>query len=120
MNIEILSVNNVNIIELKSEKEEFKTTQDFLDIVGTCMFNDAYKVIIHEDNITPNFFDLSTKLAGEVLQKFTIYNIELAIIGDFSKYNSQSLKDFIYESNKHKKVNFLSSLDEAKLILSKM
>ncbi|WP_348647066.1 DUF4180 domain-containing protein [Arenibacter sp. F26102] len=37
----------------------------------------------------------------------------LFIIGDFSTYESKSLKDFIYESNKVTHVNFASNFSEA-------
>ena len=39
-------------------------------------------MIIHEKNITPEFFDLKNRMAGEILQKFSNYRIRLAIVGD--------------------------------------
>lgn len=57
-------------------------------------------------------------MAGEILQKFSTYQVRLAIIGDFSKYTSKSLTDFIYESNKGKHINFVNSTTEALKILS--
>jgi hypothetical protein len=71
------------------------------------------KVILHEKNINPEFFNLSSGLAGEVLQKFTNYRVMLAIVGDFDKYESESLKAFIYESNKGNHINFLSEISDA-------
>ncbi|MCB0629182.1 MAG: DUF4180 domain-containing protein, partial [Lewinella sp.] len=67
----------------------------------------------HAENITPEFFDLKTKIAGEILQKFSNYRVRLSIVGDFTVYTSRSLKDFIHESNKGKLVNFVDSLEEA-------
>ncbi|MDD4645730.1 MAG: DUF4180 domain-containing protein [Bacteroidales bacterium] len=40
------------------------------------------RMIIHEKNITPEFFDLKNRMAGEILQKFSNYRIRLAIVGD--------------------------------------
>ena len=51
-------------------------------------------------------------MAGDILQKFSNYKMRLAIIGSFS-YESKSLKDFIYECNKGKLVNFVKTLSEA-------
>jgi len=62
---------------------------------------------------------LKTGLAGEILQKFSNYYVELAIVGDFSKYSSKNLQDFIYESNKVGRINFVSSVEEAKEALLK-
>ena len=49
---------------------------------------------------------MSTCLAGEILQKFINYGVRFAIYGDFSKYTSKPLKDFMYESNKGKDIYF--------------
>jgi hypothetical protein len=56
---------------------------------------------------------LKTTLAGDILQKFSNYNVKLAIVGDFSIYTSQSLRDFIYESNKTGRIRFVNTIDEA-------
>lgn len=71
-------------------------------------------MVLHEHNFSKNYFDLSTRKLGEVLQKFTNYRVKLAIIGNFSKYPSESLKAFIFESNKHGDYLFVSSMDEVK------
>ena len=47
------------------------------------------------------------------MQKFTLYGVQLTIIGEFEKYNSKSLNDFIYETNKQGQILFLSSEEEA-------
>lgn len=76
------------------------------------------KIMLNKTAITEDFFILSSGLAGEILQKFVNYGINLAIYGDFSKYTSKPLKDFIYESNQGKDVFFVTTTDEAKEMLS--
>lgn len=75
---------------------------------------DAIRMIIDKSLICEDFFDLSTKIAGEVLQKFINYHKELAIVGDFTGYTSKSLRSFIYEVNRGKDIFFLA--DEAEAI----
>ena len=58
-------------------------------------------------------FDLKTGLAGEILQKYTNYSVKVAIVGDFSVYESKSLKDFIYECNHGKQIFFVENIDDA-------
>lgn len=115
MTIKIHTINSVDIAEILADDVVLKTVDDGVDIVGTTYFQGCEKVIIHKKNITPAFFDLKNKMAGEVLQKFSTYRIQLAIVGDFSELTSKSksLKDFIFESNKGKQVNFLNSTAEA-------
>jgi hypothetical protein len=114
MKIEINQINGIKVAEITSESLIISNVQDALNLIGNCSYKGATKVIVQEKNIIPAFFDLKTGIAGEVLQKFSTYGLSLAIVGDFSKYASKSLKDFIYESNKGSRVNFLSSVPEAK------
>lgn len=60
-----------------------------------------------------DFFVLSSGVAGEILQKFVNYQAKLAIFGDYSKYTSKPLKDFIFESNKGKNVFFVDDENQA-------
>jgi len=119
MQINILNIDGIEIAEVISEGILFNTPQDALNVLANCSYQGAQGIIIKEINLTPEFFDLKTRLAGEILQKFSTYNSRLAIVGDFSKYQSKSLRDFIYESNKMKRINFVGSVEEAKNILSK-
>ena len=75
------------------------------------------KLIISKSCVIDEFFVLSTGVAGEILQKFINYRKKVAIVGDYSKYTSKPLKDFIYESNNGNSIYFLSSVDEAVLKL---
>ena len=113
MEIRIKSFNGDQIAEITSDDILISVTQDALDLMANCRYQGAGKIIVQEKHLHPDFFNLKTRLAGEILQKFSNYNVRLAIIGDFSKYQSKSLQDFIFESNKHKHINFVSSLDEA-------
>lgn len=118
MKIEIHIVNNTKIAEVISEVTTINNVEDGLDLLGNLYYQDFDKIIIHEKNITPDFFDLKNGIAGEILQKFSNYRVRLAIVGDFSKYKSKSVNDFIYESNKGGKINFVTSQSEAIKVLS--
>jgi len=102
-----------SIAEIISDEILINEVQDALDIMADCRYQGADSLIIHEKNLCPEFFDLKTKIAGDILQKFSNYRMRLAIVGDFSKFTSKSLRDFIYESNKGKMVGFVGSVEEA-------
>jgi len=115
MKINLFDVGGVHIAEIVSNNIEVSGAQDALDIMANCGYHhDAKKIIIYEPNIIPDFFDLKTGMAGEILQKFSNYNVQLAIVGEYSKFTSKSLIDFIFESNKSGRIFFVSSVDEAK------
>ncbi len=118
MKIEIHNINGVEIAEIISEKIVIHKVEDGLNLMGDLYYQGFDKIILKEECITPDFFILKNGIAGEILQKFSTYRVRLAIIGDFSKYISNSLADFIYESNKGKHVNFVTTLSEAIKALS--
>ncbi|MGF9699379.1 DUF4180 domain-containing protein [Paenibacillus sp. MABNR03] len=103
---------------IESDDMVINNVQDALDLMASVNYsNEAYKLIIDKSNIVEAFFDLKTKLAGDILQKYVNYQVKLAIIGDFDGYNSKSLKDFIYECNNGKHVFFVKTKEEALQIL---
>lgn len=107
------NVGTLKIAEVSSDTIIIQSADDGLDLMGNIYYQGFDKVILYEKNITPDFFDLKTKIAGEILQKFSNYRIGLAIVGDFSKYESKSMRNFIFESNKTQHINFVSMLEEA-------
>lgn len=113
MEIKTHQISNTKIAEVISEEIIISSAQDGLDLLGNIYYQDFDRVIVYEKNISPDFFDLKTKMAGEILQKFSNYRVRLAIAGDFSKYESKSFKDFIFESNKTRHIQFVNTLEEA-------
>jgi len=111
--MEFREIDSTGIIEVIADDIVINTIDDGTDLIGDVYYQGYEKIIINQENITPHFFDLKTKLAGEILQKLSNYRIRLVILGDFSNVESNSLQDFIRESNKGKLVNFLSSKEEA-------
>lgn len=85
---------------------------DINDFISEVWSHDAIMAVIPLSRLSPDFLKLSTRLAGETVQKFVNYNIPLVILGDVSRHSAQSgaLRDYIYESNKGRSVWFL--LDE--------
>ena len=118
MKIELLKEKEIAIVS--SDERIITDTQSALDLVMTVKYETGTnKIIMEKRNIADEFFVLSSGMAGEILQKFINYHIKIAIYGDYSKYTSKPLKDFIYESNKGKDVFFVSSLDEAVEMLTR-
>ncbi len=108
------------ITEIISDNIVINSIDDTLDLIAESGAVDSGKIILYETQINPDFFDLKTNLAGEILQKFSNYRMHLAIVGDFSKYKSKSLQDFIRECNRGNRVFFLENRKTALLKLIKI
>ncbi len=109
-----MKIKNINdiLIAVIEKNEMINGIQDILDIMATAQYNDCTGIAVYKESLGEKFFELRTGYAGEILQKFSNYNMKIAIIGDFSVYKSKSLKDFIYESNKGNRVFFKNNLEE--------
>lgn len=112
--INIIKENSTDIAVVNSSEILITDVQSALDFIATIGFETGCtRIILNKSAICDDFFDLSTRLAGEILQKFINYHIKIAIVGDFSVYTSKSLKDFICESNKGKDIFFLPNEKQA-------
>lgn len=106
----IHTIKEEQVLELNPSEMMINNAQDFLQMMVNLP---ADRFIIHKESLNEDFFDLKTGLAGEILQKVVNYYRQVAIVGDFSGYNSKSLNDFICESNKSKHVAFTNTVEEA-------
>ena len=108
MNICVSESGTSRVAVIDSTEVIIHSVQDALDLMSTVRYlHGCDKMVLPEAAVIKDFFDLKTRLAGEVLQKFTNYHMQLAIVGDFEACRSKSLHDFIYESNQGKQVFFL-------------
>ena len=88
--------------------------QSALDLMATVQYEAGCdRIVINKSLLSESFFDLKTRLAGEILQKFINYRVKVAIIGNFSEYTSQSFQDFIYECNSGNDIFFLPTEQQA-------
>lgn len=113
MNLIRLEKAKTIIVEVTSDSIILNNEQDAVRLMEETFATGATKIVLHKENITPEFFDLKTGVAGAILQKFVNYHLRVAILGDFSKVSSSSLKAFIFESNRGKQIFFLENLESA-------
>lgn len=121
MQIEKIEENNISVAHIVADGIVISDLQSAVDLMMTVKYETGIKnIAISKDLVTDKFFILSSGVAGEILQKFVNYQFRIAIYGDYAKYTSKPLKDFIYESNNGRDVFFTDSLENAikKLTLS--
>jgi len=107
-----------DIVVVNSNELIIKDVQSAIDFIMNIKYEtNCNKIALNKDAVVEDFFILSTGLAGEILQKFINYQMKFAIYGDYSKYTSKPLKDFIYESNQGKDIFFIENEEKAILML---
>jgi hypothetical protein len=75
--------------------------------------NDTSLFVLEEMNFAPEFYDLKTGVAGEILQKLSNYRARLAIVGTFKMVGNERFRELMSELNKGSQVRFSRSRDEA-------
>jgi len=90
------------------------------DLLGEAWGVEADLVAAPVSRLAEGFLDLSTRIAGEVVQKFTNYRIRLVFVGDISALTeaSRSLRDFVHESNRGGQIWFVRDRAELEARLS--
>lgn len=114
MQIEYRPDRNGTIAIVTGEEKIIVDVQSALDLTMTARYEGgAEKLAIDKNAVAEDFFVLSTGMAGEILQKLTNYHVKAAFYGDFTRYTSKPLRDFIYESNQGTGVFFVPTQEEA-------
>ena len=104
----------VRVLECIPDGTKLRTYQDAVDLIGKTFEDRATVVVIPVECLDDEFFQLKTRIVGELIQKFVQYRRHLAIVGDISRYlaESSALRAFVAESNRGKEVWFLAEHDE--------
>ncbi|MDK4704726.1 DUF4180 domain-containing protein [Rhizobium sp. CNPSo 4062] len=86
--------------------------RDVNDWISAAWDAEAQLVVVPTSRLSEEFFRLTTRIAGAIIQKFVNYRSQLVIVGDISGWiaDSNALRDFVYESNRGREVWFLPDL----------
>ena len=111
MSLQVL--NGARIWLCDADGQRLSTGRDATDIIGDAYGAEVAIIALPASRLADEFFDLSTRLAGEFVQKFVNYGAALAIVGDVSGHiaASTALRDFVYESNRGRHLWFVDNLE---------
>jgi len=110
----LITIQNMQALVCAPDGEKLKSERDAADLIGEALSSGAELIVVPVERLEDDFFELKTRLAGEIIQKFVTYRQRLVILGDISHYIAQSraFKDFVYETNYGNQVWFLANLQE--------
>src|SRR5262245_11577230 len=70
-------------------------------------------LVLNESDLSREFFDLRTGLAGELFQKFTNYNVRVAIVLQDFGAHGERFSELAYEHSTHPLIRFVNSAEQA-------
>jgi hypothetical protein len=120
MSVTCIYLDGTRVLDYTADAPLLRRPQDVVALLAEARGHGADLVSVPVDRLAPEFFELRTGFAGEVLQKFVTYGVRLAIIGDLSIVASRSaaLRSLILESNRGNSVWFLATRDELRVRLT--
>ena len=109
-----LELHGIRVFDVPAEGPSLRTERDAADLISAASEHRATFIAIPAERLGDDFFDLRTRIAGEIVQKFVTYGRRIAIIGNISPrlVASKSLSAFVSESNRGHDLWFVESLDE--------
>ncbi len=86
---------------------------DLLTLFSDCYEFATNRLLLSEAHLHPNFFDLSTGMAGALFLKLSIYHVKTAVVANLQAIKSQRFHELIQESNKGSQIRFFNTTTEA-------
>ncbi|MFD3917612.1 DUF4180 domain-containing protein [Streptomyces sp. NPDC058595] len=104
----------VQVLVCDADGATIATEQDALDHLVGAAFQGAELVAVPAGRFDDRFYDLSSGVAGAILQKLANYRLRLAVVGDISHHlrNGTALRDLVREANRGRDIWFVTDLDE--------
>ena len=95
-------LHELNLYFADAEGPALSNEQDALDLLGETYGQEIDVIVVPAGRFTPQFFQLTSKLAGHFFQKMQNYQARLVILGDISAHavKSKALQDFVRETNR--------------------
>lgn len=114
MKYKVIEKSNKKYLEFNAaDNEIINSEQDSLDIISSCWEADINNVLIHEEILSDDFFNLRTKLAGMILQKFINYRIKMVIVLKNEDRLNDRFREMMLESNKGTSLGVFKDIIEA-------
>jgi hypothetical protein len=110
---EIIETKTGSYVRCGAESKPVSREQDILDLLGYCGEIEFNRLMLDEAHLHPDFFDLSSGLAGAIFLKFSNYHVKAAIVADLDGIKSERFQELIYECNKGNEINFFNGITKA-------
>ena len=102
---------DLSFYETEPDKLLISSEADVLRIFEK--FYPKQKLILYQINLSADFFDLSTGLAGQVLQKLVNYKVKTAFVIDLASVKSEKFREMVNEANMGEQFRFFARRGEA-------
>jgi hypothetical protein len=109
----LVDLNGHRLLVVSDEGSALAGIEDVLDLIGEALAQRVSAIVVPVTRLDPAFFQLSSGLAGEFVQKIVNYRLRMAVVGDISEVTAGSVAfaDFVRESNRGRNIFFLKDMN---------
>ena len=100
MEYKVVEKSGNKYVECLPGGKRIENEKDALDLVAACGENDTFRLMLHAENLTDDFYHLNTCVAGNILLKFTTYYIKTAAVLTPGLVNQGKFYDMVLETNR--------------------
>ena len=100
MNVNIINKQGKTYIAGIPGKRFIENEYDALDLLALCGEHGSRQILLYAENLTERFFDLKTRLAGTILQKFMNYGIQAVLVLPQEEMEKGRFREMALEANR--------------------
>jgi DNA-binding PadR family transcriptional regulator len=108
-----ISNNEISYVHFNDSKTKLGTQRNILDVITALAENNTQFVLFDSETLSKDFLELKKGLVETMLQKFTMYHINSAIVIKDRNNLKSEFRDSIVESGKHGVLKVFTSIEDA-------
>lgn len=110
----ISEVGGKRVLTVAPETATLGSERDATDLIGEAFGHEANVVVVPADRVAADFYQLRTRVAGDVVRKFQMYRIRLVVLGDITEHlaASDAFRSFVHEINRGSDIWFVQDNEE--------
>jgi len=105
--------NNQSYIDLSESDFSIQSEAQLNDLLSQCYYHKSNLILLDEHNLSAEFFNLRSGLAGAAMQKFANYQTKVAILLPPDAEHNERFKELMYEMNRSNHFRFYDNQIEA-------
>jgi hypothetical protein len=118
MDSTLKSLRDVNYIDLTETDSRINREADLNNLLSLCYYHNSNLLLLSDKNLSSEFFNLRSGLAGAAMQKFANYQAKVAILLPPNAEQSQRFKELMFEMSRSNHFRFYDNREAAEVWLT--
>ncbi len=119
MNVQLVEKIGKSYLECLPDEWRLSSEQDALDLVAACGEYGTQNLMLHAESLPEAFYNLKTRLAGEVMLKFSNYRLVVAAVIPAELSGRGRFGEMALETNRGSQFRVFATREEAENWLTK-